>query len=123
MLADVLGVMLWGSHAKGSAQTSSDVDVCLVCGPGGSIERAYESAWRKARLVDARFDVKVFEELPLYLQGEVIDRGILVASRDEAALWEYLRDFRKVWEDQSVRRLGREEFDRLVEARRRKSDA
>jgi hypothetical protein len=79
------------------------------------------AAWSGAGLLSREHDIKVFEELPLYLKGEVIDGCVLVASRDEAALWEYLRSFRKVWEDQAVRRHGRDEFDRLVAARRRAS--
>lgn len=116
---DLFGAMLWGSHATGRAHEGSDIDVCLVAGKDAELSQIDQSALQLAGRLGPRFDVKVFETLPLYLKGEVIEGGVVVAALDEPALWEYLRDFRKVWEDQSVRRHGREEFERLLEARRR----
>lgn len=123
LLEDALGVLLWGSHATGDAHARSDVDLCIVAGPDADASLALQAAWTKARLLDPRYDLKVFEDLPLYLKGEVLDRGLLLASRDAPALWEYLRGFRKVWEDQSVRRHGPDELARLVEARRARNRA
>lgn len=116
--SDALGVMLWGSHASGTAHDRSDVDVCLVAGPDVAPDAAIRFASLLAGRLGPDYDVKVFEDLPLYLKGEVLDRGKIISSRDERELWEYLRGFRKVWADQSVQRHGRDEFDRLLAARR-----
>lgn len=115
----VAGILLWGSHAEERAHARSDVDVCVVAGPGLTIEEALRLAWSGPG-TSPRYDVHVFEELPLYLKGEVLDRGRLVATRDEPALSEYLRPFRKVWDDQRRRATPtREDVRRMLEARRR----
>ena len=39
---DVLAVILFGSHARGEAGPTSDVDVCLVLVPGADPDRAFD---------------------------------------------------------------------------------
>ncbi len=114
----VAGLYLWGSHAEGQAHARSDVDLCIVAGPGVDVTSALRAAWT-SRGMAPRYDVHVFEELPLYLKGEALDRGRLIATRDELALSEYLRPFRKVWEDQRRRARPTEEDMRRVLAARR----
>ena len=66
------------------------------------------------------YDVRVFEELPLYLRGEVLDSGTLIFADDEVNLSEYLRPFRRLWEDQVSRRhRTAEDLKRVLDARTR----
>ena len=114
------GVLLYGSRALGEAGPDSDIDLCLVIPEESDAVRA--ELWRKfiAKLRDDRFDVRVFELLPLHIKAEVIEKGIVLASRDELGLFEYFHPFRREWEDQRHRRaLTAEEMRELIAAARR----
>lgn len=109
-----LGVFLYGSHAAGRAHARSDVDVCVVAGPGLPAEEAQREAWRIA----GPYDVRVFEDMPLWLQGQVLKGGKLVLARDPAALHDYLRPRWKQGEHERRRiRLSPDELQRLLDAR------
>lgn len=92
---DCMGIVLYGSHAWGEATERSDVDICLVKPRPGTYERVLEK-------LGGKYDVKVFEELPLYIQIEVI-RNHRVVYGDELELSEYFYRFRKLWKDMEHR--------------------
>ncbi|WP_297089992.1 nucleotidyltransferase domain-containing protein [Thermococcus sp.] len=92
---DCMGILLYGSYAKGEATKRSDVDICLVKPKLGTYERVLEK-------LGGKYDVKVFEELPLYVQIEVI-RNHRVVYGDELELSEYFYRFRKLWKDMEHR--------------------
>ncbi len=118
----VAGVFLWGSHAEGTATVRSDVDVCIVGGLDATPGDVLRAAWRLPAAADPRFDIRVFEELPLHLKADVIERGVLILSRDAPALYEYLRPARREWEDQAHRnRMRPEEVALMMEAWRRRA--
>ncbi|WP_297552114.1 nucleotidyltransferase domain-containing protein [Thermococcus sp.] len=101
-----MGILLYGSHAKGNATKRSDVDVCLVKPKPGVYRRVLQK-------LGGKYDVKVFEELPLYVQIEVI-RNHVVIYGDELELSEYFYQFRKVWEDME-RRIRENRFESVRE--------
>lgn len=114
----ILGAILWGSRAKSHAHAGSDIDLCLVAGER-PIQEVLSEAWRA--LPTPEYDVRVFEELPLYLKGEALDHGRIVLARDPVRLSEYLRPHRRLWEDQAARRHRTpEDLERILEARRRR---
>ncbi|WP_297464379.1 nucleotidyltransferase domain-containing protein [Thermococcus sp.] len=92
---DCMGILLYGSYAKGEATKRSDVDICLVKPKPGTYERVLEK-------LGGKYDVKVFEELPLYIQIDVI-RNHRVIYGDELELSEYFYRFRKLWKDMEPR--------------------
>lgn len=108
---DCLGVFLWGSHAKGEADSRSDIDVCLVAGPGRDRTDLLRQAWRS---VGDAVDVKVFEDLPIYLQGEIFRAHEVIATRDKPDLYEYLRPYWKRWRDQAKRQQMTEDEARAL---------
>lgn len=115
-----MGVFLWGSHAEGRGTERSDVDVCVVGGPGTRPYEVLELVWTKARLGGTDYDVKVFEELPLYLQAEVLEQGKLALARDPPSLYEYLRPWARRWAHEAHRnRPDEADVDRILAARRR----
>lgn len=101
----VAGMFLWGSHARRDAHARSDIDVCIVAGPGADAVEVLIDGLDLATRSGRSYDVRVFEELPLFLKGAVLDHGIPVFTRDAVGLAEYLRPWRKVWADQSARIL------------------
>lgn len=112
------GVFLYGSQVERTATARSDVDICIVAGPGLTPGEALDLAWTRARLGGAKYDLHVFEELPLYLQAAVLERGVLLVARDPPGLYEYLRRWRKMWADQAHRNRPTDEVVRRVMAAR-----
>ncbi|WP_157065537.1 nucleotidyltransferase domain-containing protein [Thermococcus celericrescens] len=90
-----MGILLYGSHAQGEATERSDVDICLVKPKPGTYERVLEE-------LGGKYDVKVFEELPLYVQIDVIKNHRVIYG-DELELLEYFYRFRKLWNDMEHR--------------------
>lgn len=112
---DAFAVILFGSHAEGAEHERSDIDVCLVAGPGADVGAIEERALRHTT---PSMDVKVFETMPLWLKGEVLDRGMIVHARDHDALQEYLWRFRRVWDDEKRRATPTpDDIERIFRAR------
>jgi len=97
----VLGVLLYGSMAKGESNERSDIDICVVA-PSAS-DKIEFSRWIMSNVRDKRYDVRVFEFMPLYLKMEVVEHGDVVYARDIYELYEYFYTFRKFWDDQKQR--------------------
>lgn len=111
---EALGLLLWGSHVKGPTTPRSDVDLCIVAGPNGDPDALLRIAWRRVHLPDRDLDVRVFENLPMFLKGAVLEAHEVVLTRDEPALYEYLYRFRKLWADQAHRQRVTEEEVRTM---------
>ena len=114
----LLGVLLYRSWSRGEASSGSDIDLCIVVPQAAG--RA--ALWRKfvSHLRDQRYEVRIFEMLPLHMKMAVIDEGVVLHSRDDLALWEYFSPFRREWEDQKHRHmLEPEEMRSLIAAARR----
>ena len=112
----VLGIMLFGSWARGEANERSDIDLCIIA---PDVEDK-ASLWREAisEPRNSRYDVRIFELLPLYMKMAVIEEGVVVYSRDVLDLYEYFYPFRREWGDQKHRQqLSREELRSLLRAR------
>ena len=113
-----LGVLLYGSQARGEAGPGSDIDLCIV-----APEAADKAAlWREfiSHLSDNRYEVRIFELLPLHIKIAVMEEGLVVYSRDLLELYEYFHPFRREWEDQKHRQeMSRDEMRALFQASRR----
>ena len=110
-----LGTLVFGSWARGEASERSDIDLCIVA-PRASDPGAL---WREAlsNIQDSRYEVRIFELLPLYMKMAVIEGGVVVCSRDVLELYEYFYPFRRLWEDQKRRQtVSREEMREILGA-------
>ena len=74
-----LGILIFGSFAKNTAYDQSDIDICIVR-PNCSIQKALLRSWR---LFGNKYDFKIFEELPVFLQADILDHHIIVISPSE----------------------------------------
>ncbi len=93
---DVSGVLLYGSHANGSADKRSDIDICIVKPRNpGILKKIY------AKLGD-KYDVKIFEDLPAYIKLEVIDNYKVIFG-SEPDISYYFYGFRKIGQDMNYR--------------------
>ncbi len=108
---DVLGVLLFGSWASGMGHERSDI--CIVA-PSAEDKIALRRD-AVAALRDDRYDIRIFELLPLYLKMVVIEQRVVVYSRDVLELYEYFYPFRRIWGDQKHRqRLSRDEVRAML---------
>jgi predicted nucleotidyltransferase len=101
LLDDVLGILLYGSLAAGVDSERSDIDISIVApaiDDKSGFSRRILSSVR-----DARYDVRVFELMPLYLKAEVVEKGEVIYTKNIFKLYEYFYYFRKIWDDQKRR--------------------
>jgi predicted nucleotidyltransferase len=95
---NVAGVLLFGSHVSHDATPRSDIDICVVA-PDHEAGEIFRYILRNIERHDDQYDIWIFEELPLHMQGEIMEHGIPVICKDEPALYEYFYRYRKLWED------------------------
>ena len=95
----ILGVILYGSYATGEETIRSDIDICIVAPDLQSYEAWSWVCRRLGGEAEDALDIRVFGELPLHVQGDILDKGIVIVSPDIPALYERLFPTRKRWED------------------------
>ncbi len=98
-----MGIYLYGSYAKGREHAKSDIDLCVVAA------KNRDALYRETNVLMAKhpvLDIKLFEELPLYMKKSVMEEGMLLFAKDEVELSGYLRFYRKLWNIQAAVRLG-----------------
>lgn len=103
---DIHSVLLYGSHAKGKQTPRSDVDICIVAPKNKNVSDyslLLRKIWRKIN--SSRYDVRIFEELPLYIKMSVINNHKIIFSKNPQELDLYFYFFRKLWEGQAVNRM------------------
>ncbi|AIJ04978.1 hypothetical protein JH146_0127 [Methanocaldococcus bathoardescens] len=91
----VFGILLYGSYAKNKYTKRSDIDICLV----GVDKNTYVEILGK---LGNKYDIKIFEELPLYIKIDVIKNHKVIWG-NELELSEYFYKFRKIWGDMEKR--------------------
>ena len=101
LLDDVLGILLYGSLAAGDDSERSDIDISIVA---PTIDDKIGFSRRiLSNVRDARYDVRMFELMPLYLKAEVMEKGEVIYTKNIFKLYEYFYYFRKIWDDQKRR--------------------
>ncbi len=109
--ADVLAVLLYGSAAKGGETPRSDVDICIVAPGCKDTLSLFRDISSNVDIRGKKYDVRIFEELPLYIQIQVINNHDVVYARDIYELYEYFYFIRRLWQDQAHRQeLTKEEL-------------
>jgi hypothetical protein len=107
----VLAVLIFGSAVDGEGRGGRDTDICIVAPEGFDIKEVF----RKVDVSGKKYDVWLFEELPLYMKMEVIEKHEVVFCRDILELYEYFYQFRKLWKDQKRRNeVTREDLRRML---------
>lgn len=83
----ILAVLLFGSRARGEATPESDIDLCMVLFPDR--DTADERIWvRLEYLPSEKLDIRLFQQLPLYIRKRVLKDGAILFCRDLDALYE-----------------------------------
>lgn len=96
--AKVKFAILYGSYGKEEYNPYlSDIDLAVYY-EGDLRERFYFRTELQAELGD-KFDVQVFQDLPLNIQASVIRTGKIVYCQDEALLYQFCLKIIKEFED------------------------
>ncbi|NMC06940.1 MAG: nucleotidyltransferase domain-containing protein [Candidatus Lokiarchaeota archaeon] len=98
----ISGIMLFGSHVHGGTTSRSDIDICIIA-PGRDPGEIFQKVLRDLEQHNDQYDIWIFEELPLHMQGEIMEHGIPIICKDEPALYEYFYRYRKIWQDVKFR--------------------
>ena len=104
---DVLGILIFGSSARMEDVERSDIDICIVRPVTDKLLTEMN------RMLGGKYDIKVFENLPLYIQIEII-RDHRIIYGDEVELSAYFYRFRRLWADM-VPRVEYNQFDSVGE--------
>ncbi len=101
ILPSVRGVLLYGSHPKGYADERSDIDICLVLKEG--VDRT--PVYARILTVQEPFDVIIFDEIPWYLRGAILEDHTVLYADDPADLDYWLYKQRVIWADMKRRQM------------------
>ncbi|MBU3966877.1 MAG: nucleotidyltransferase domain-containing protein, partial [Euryarchaeota archaeon] len=98
-----MAVLLYGSVVKGEETPRSDIDICLVAPTCKDQAGLLREVHRNLDVFSKKYDVRIFEELPLYIQIQIIENHEIIYTKDVYEMFEYFYHFRKLWEDQASR--------------------
>lgn len=96
-------VLLYGSYSRDEQTARSDIDICIVAPQLKTPEQFSKLLGEIWQNINAnKYDVRIFEELPLYIKIEIINTHKVIFSENIQELYYYFYHFRKIWNDQSV---------------------
>jgi predicted nucleotidyltransferase len=96
--SSIFGVILFGSYAYGEPTVRSDIDVCIVTRTA-STYNDYSIIWDNLIPSFPNYDIRFFDEFPIQIQMDIIQKGIVLYSPDVSALYEYFVPIRRRWND------------------------
>ena len=100
---EIDSVLLYGSYARNEQTIRSDIDICIVA-PKLKTPKEFSGllgeVWQNINA--NKYDIRIFEELPLYIKMDIIENHQIVFSRSIPELDYHFYHFRKIWQDQSV---------------------
>jgi predicted nucleotidyltransferase len=90
----ILFVALYGSYAKKSQNKMSDIDLAVYY--KGNEKERFRFRINLAGELGDKYDVRIFQDLPLYMRNEVIKSGKILYKRDMQKLREiYIKTIRE----------------------------
>jgi len=109
----VMAVLLFGSRIKRSTPRS-DFDICIVA-PKEKDSKIIREVYRHVDVNKNKYDVHTFNELPLNMKIDIINKHEEIYVKDRPELHEYFYFYRKLWNDQKHRNeMTKEEVLRIV---------
>ncbi len=93
----VKGILIYGSFIKGYADVNSDIDICVIQKDEGGVDS--KELYKRILRVSAnkRYDIVIFNEIPWYLRGEILENNevLYAENADELDFWLYKQS--KIW--------------------------
>ncbi len=90
-------VVLYGSAAKGKRTKLSDVDLAVFY--NGDKGERFEFRKKILGRVSNEFDIQIFQDLPLYLQKDILSTGKVICSVDYRETFEIFMKVIRGFED------------------------
>ncbi|MBU0456825.1 MAG: nucleotidyltransferase domain-containing protein [Nanoarchaeota archaeon] len=91
----ILAVAFFGSYAR--EEKFRDIDVCIFLAPKKYSPTELSMKKMKYTLEDEKYDVQIFQQLPLYIRKQILKEAKIIYCKDEDLLYdlyfETLRDF------------------------------
>lgn len=113
---DILAVMLFGSSLRDASP--SDMDLCMIMRQG-DFSRLSLSEKRLDYLRDfPDYDVRIFQQLPIYIRIRVLKEGKAIFCRDEDSLYDLA--IREIREFERFRPIYEDYLEEVLHARREK---
>ena len=102
---DVLAVIIFGSRSRGDEGPASDVDICLVMQPKdySKLELSRKRLEYLKHFANAKLDIQIYQQLPLYIKKRILQDGEVIFCRDEDILYELA--FRTIQEFEDFKRI------------------
>ncbi len=112
---EILGILLYGSYLRDNETNRSDIDICIVA-PNEDINQLISYILQNVNITSKKYDVRIFQELPLYIKFPIIEKGELIYTPNKLDLYEYFYLYRKLWNDQKHRQeVSKEELISFLE--------
>ncbi len=93
---EVLAVLLFGSSV--SKKEFRDIDVCLVLTKENSNLKMSKKKLEYQKISD-KIDIQIFQQLPLYVQKEIIKNNKVILIKDYETLFDMVRKVNNRYED------------------------
>jgi predicted nucleotidyltransferase len=103
-LKKIYEVVIYGSQVEGGYRPDSDIDIAVITRET-NIEKNIEIQKELLGLAPLKFDIRVFELFPIYIQISIIENYQVVFG-DILEISEYFYSFRKKWDDCKYRILS-----------------
>ncbi len=78
---NIIAVVLFGSFARGK-KTAKDIDICMF------LKKTDHKIIIKISSVSDKFDVHIFEDLPVYIRQRILKEGRIIYCSDNKLLYE-----------------------------------
>ena len=78
--AKIKFIILYGSAAKGESTSLSDIDLAVYY--HGDKKERFDFRIKILGRVSNKFDIQIFQDLPLYIQSEILSTGKVIYYRD-----------------------------------------
>lgn len=82
---EIIAVLLFGSFAR--KEPYRDIDICIVLDKKYKNLEMSRKALQYASLLPGKFDISIFQQLPLYIRIRVLKEGMAIFCRDESLLY------------------------------------
>ena len=82
---DIIAVLLFGSLARN--EPNRDIDICII------LDRKYSNLEMSKKrlsfvsLVNNKFDIQIFQQLPLYIRKRILKEGKILLCKNEDVLY------------------------------------
>mgnify|MGYP000846282676 CR=1 FL=1 len=99
LLPSIRGILLFGSRVMGYAEPESDIDICLILSDSADRVAVHD----RMLLAPEQYDIIVYDEIPWYLRGRVLEHHRVIYAEDPDDLDFWLYKQRRIWEDMKRR--------------------